>query len=373
MERRELEEILRGIEAARADNLRTALCTVVRVRGSAYRREGAKMLVSEDGSHVCMLSGGCLEPEVAIAAQDVIVTGTPKVVSYDLSEEVVWGLGIGCGGSVDILIEPVQDNPLLKVWLEVLKHGALGVAATVLISESEVQRVLVQPDGKLQGSTDPVLMGHIRSTALEMMASLYPRAETKAVHTLRHSTDVFFDASSPAARLVIFGAGHDAVPLNSKASALGWTTVVVDTREAFLSAGRFPGATLVNPGIHFAERLTLHPKDFCVVMNHHLERDASSLKFCLETGPAYIGVLGPRARYQDLLERLRIQGFTIPPSSLESVRNPIGLDIGAESPEEVALSIVAELLAVRRGFEGGILNGREGRIHDPRAEQAAAV
>jgi xanthine dehydrogenase accessory factor len=267
----------------------------------------------------------------------------------------------------------LQDNPLLETWLAVLRRGALGISATVLISESEVQRVLVQPDGRLEGSTDPVIMQHIRSAALEMMASLYPRAETRPLHTLRHTTDVFFDASSPAPRLVVFGAGHDAIPLNKRASALGWAVTVVDTREVFLTAGRFPSAILVNPGIHFSERLTLHPKDFCVVMNHHLERDASSLRFCLETGAAYIGVLGPKARYLDLLERLRAQGFTPTPSGLEAVRNPIGLDIGAESPEEVALSVVAELVAVRRGFGGGLLNGREGRIHDPREEQAVSV
>jgi xanthine dehydrogenase accessory factor len=371
MERVELEEILRGIDQARADGVWAALCTVVRVRGSAYRREGAKMLVLEDGSHVCMLSGGCLEPEVALAAQEVIAGGGSRVVRYDLSEEVVWGLGIGCGGSVDILIEPLQDNPLLEAWLDVLRRGELGVAATVLISETEFQRVLISADGTLTGVTDPVVMGHTRHVALEMMAGLYPRSETRAIHTLRHTSDVFFDTSSPAPRLVIFGAGHDAVPLNARAAELGWSVTVVDTRVAFLNALRFPGATLVNPGIHFSDHVTLNPRDFCVVMNHHLERDASSLKFCLEMGAAYIGVLGPRARYLDLLERLQNQGFTPTAAQLEAVRNPIGLDIGAESPEEVALSVMAELVAVRRGFSGGLLNGRAGRIHEPRVQVAS--
>jgi xanthine dehydrogenase accessory factor len=370
MERAELETILHAVDQARASGTYAALCTVVRVKGSAYRREGAKMLVLEDGSHVCMLSGGCLEPEVALAAQDVMESGIAKIVRYDLSEDVVWGLGIGCGGSVDVLIEPLQDNPLLETWLGMLRRGEIGVAATVLISDSSFQRVIVNADGKLEGVSDPVIMQSIRQTALEMMASLYPRAETKTVHTLRHSTDVFFDASSPAPHLVIFGAGHDAVPLNARASELGWAVTVVDTRAAFLTAGRFPNATLVNPGIRLEEHLTLPERAFCIVMNHHLERDSSSLRFCLESGAAYIGVLGPRARYLDLLERLRAQGFAPSSAQLEVVRNPIGLDIGAESPEEVALSVMAELIAARRGFSGGLLNGRTGRIHDPRVQVA---
>jgi xanthine dehydrogenase accessory factor len=365
MERRELEEILQGIEQAQASGLRAALCTVVRVRGSAYRREGAKMLVLEDGSHVCMLSGGCLEPEVALAAQQVIASHRSELVSYDLSEEVVWGLGIGCGGSVDILIEPLQNNPPLETWLEVLRKGELGICATLLISESEFQRVLISPDGTLRGTTDPVVMGQVRQLALEMMANIYPRSETRAVQTLRHTSDVFFDASGPAPKLVIFGAGHDAVPLNARANELGWAVSVVDTRAMFLTASRFPGATLLNPGIRFEAGVSLNPGAFCVVMNHHLERDTASLRFCLQTGATYIGVLGPRARYLDLLERLQTQGFTPTPAQLERVHNPIGLDIGAESPDEVAVSVMAELIAVRRGFAGGSLNGRSGRIHDP--------
>ena len=128
MDSSELELIWRGIANAKDTGQRAALCTVVRVRGSAYRREGAKMLVTEGGDYVCMLSGGCLESEVALAAQHVIAGGQPRIVGYDLSEEVVWGLGIGCGGSVDVLIQVLDTR--LERWLEVMRDGALGIAAT---------------------------------------------------------------------------------------------------------------------------------------------------------------------------------------------------------------------------------------------------
>ncbi len=359
MDRGELELIWQGIANARDAGQRAALCTVVRVRGSAYRREGAKMLVLENGDYVCMLSGGCLEAEVALAAQEVIADGQPRVVSYDLSEEVVWGLGIGCGGSVDVLIEALDAT--LEHWLETLRAGALGVEATVLISDSSVQRVTVSANGKLEGNVVNLeLQSGILKISLEMMGSLYPRSETRAVAGL----DVFFDASAPPPVLVVFGAGHDAVPLVARALEIGWAVSVVDTRSAFLTSERFGAATLVDPGVRF--EFALPAKAFCIVMNHHLERDRSSLRFALEGNAAFIGVLGPRSRFTDMLHALRKDGFTPTLEQLERVRNPIGLDIGAESPAEVALSVIAELIAVRRGFAGGVLDGLEGKIHAAR-------
>ena len=359
MDRGELELIWQGLERAKGSGQRAALCTVVRVRGSAYRREGAKMLVLEDGSYVCMLSGGCLESEVALAAQDAIADGQPRIVSYDLSEEVVWGLGIGCGGSVDVLIERLDT--VLEHWLETLRGGALGVAAMVLSSVSSHQRVTVTADGRLEGDQlAPKLHAGISDIALEMMGSLYPRSITRTVA----GVDVFFDASSPPPALVVFGAGHDAVPLVARALEIGWAVSVVDSRSVFLTFDRFGAATLVNPGVRF--EFILPDKAFCIVMNHHLERDRSSLRFALEGDAAFIGVLGPRTRYMDMLQALRDDGFTPTSAQLERVRNPIGLDIGAESPAEVALGVMSELIAVRRGFAGGVLDGLEGKIHAAR-------
>ena len=358
MDSSELELIWQGLETARVSGQRAALCTVVRVRGSAYRREGAKMLVLEDGHHVCMLSGGCLESEVALAAQQVIADGQPRTVSYDLSEEVVWGLGIGCGGSVDVLIQVLDAE--LTAWLGTLRTGELSIAATVMSSDSSIERVTVAADGQLEGDLAPELRSGILAVALQMMGSLYPRSITRRVA----GVDVFFDASSPPPALVVFGAGHDAVPLVARALEIGWAVSVVDTRAVFLTSERFGAARLINPGVRF--EFPLPDKAFCIVMNHHLERDRSSLRFALQSDAAFVGVLGPRTRYMDMLQALRKDGFTPTPMQLTQVRNPIGLDIGAESPSEVALSVMAELIAVRRGFAGGVLNGLEGKIHAAR-------
>jgi xanthine dehydrogenase accessory factor len=374
MERQEINDILEGLREARANGEGAALASVVRVRGSAYRREGARMLIREDGSHVCMLSGGCLEPEVVMGAKFVIEDRKPSLTGYDLTEDITWGLGIGCGGSVDIYVEPVlEDDALLTAWLGLLERAELGVLATILpaivtgVPSDSLGRLLVREDGSTLGDLELELQPKILQAAREMMRALYPRAETKRFKRLDGSSvDVFLDASAPAPELVIFGAGHDAIPLSARAVDLGWVVKVVDSRGRFLHPERFPGAQLVTaePG-ELEAHISLGPRSFVMVMNHHLERDRICLRFALESATPYIGVLGPRKRFLEALDDLCKAGFKPDAIQLEKVRNPVGLDIGAESPSEVALSIMSELIAVRRGFAGGILNGRAGRIHDP--------
>jgi xanthine/CO dehydrogenase XdhC/CoxF family maturation factor len=374
MERFETADILASIKDARAHAQGIALASVVRVKGSAYRREGAKMLVRDDGAMTCMLSGGCLEPEVVEVAKRVIADGQPLVTSYDLEEDVVWGLGIGCGGSVDIRIERLESDHLTETWLGVLERSELGVLATVLEDRAggAKGRLLVTPTA-VHGSLRPSSLEQaVIEQSRQIMSDLYPRAETHALRLEEGGTaDVFFDASAPVPELVIFGAGHDAIPLNQRARDLGWNVTVVDVRTAFLTPGRFPGARL--KPLHFQQfgaNLEIGPRSFVMVMNHHLERDQESLRFALESNTPYIGVLGPRQRFLKLLDALAADGFKPVQAQLEKVRSPVGLAIGAESPDEVALSIMTELIAVRRGFMGGFLSGLEGRIHDPVLRQA---
>src|SRR4030095_13549283 len=180
------------------------------------------------------------------------------------------------------------------------------------------------------------------------------------------SAEVFLEITTPPPDLVIFGAGPDAAPVARMAWTLGFAVTVVDVREAFLSPDRFPSATLVCA--HFSQlaaRLTPRARAFMLVMNHHVERDQESLRFSLESDAAYIGVLGPRSRYEKLLAGLAAQGGAPPASNLARVRSPVGLSLGAETPEEVAVSILAELLAIRRGFAGGFLSGAVGSLHHP--------
>ncbi|MPY86313.1 MAG: XdhC/CoxI family protein [Luteitalea sp.] len=368
MERREIEEVLDAMQAARGSGRHVALATVVRVKGSAYRREGARMLIRDDGAITCMLSGGCLEPDVAEVARRVMARGVPELRHYDLDEDVVWGLGLGCGGSVDVYIEPVDNDPLLARWLDLLSRGDLAVLAMRLSPER--QRLLVTSHGETAGGLGAAsLDARVQEVSAEIMAAQSPRAVTRHVQQDgAEAVEVFLDVSAPPPELVIFGAGHDAIPVAALAHSLGWHVTIVDGRAAFLTPERFPGARLVlaHPA-QFDAQVVLGARSYVLIMNHHVERDQAALGIAIRSDAPYVGMLGPRARYETLLDGLKDEGVVPTPEQLSRVRNPIGLDIGAESPDEVALSIIAAVLAARRGFAAGFLDGVSGRIHDPAA------
>lgn len=350
---------LAALTAALSRGQGAAIASVVGVRGSAYRREGTRMLVLDDASQVCMLSGGCLEAEVVEVALEVIRTGVPQLTHYDLSEDATWGLGIGCGGSVDVRVERVDmRDPVTGAWLEVLSRGEAAVLAVPLQGEG---KILVRPDGSVAGELDGSLHTFAVEAALERLNLREPRAVTV------HAPDgqaVFLDVNTPPPPLVIYGAGHDAVPLAGQAHALGYDVHVIDPREAYLTPTRFPGAALHPLAPEELHAFSMPARAQVIIMNHHLERDRVCLHHALKSGAQYVGVLGPRSRAEDLLQALQDEGVTFTPAELSRLRSPIGLRIGAEAPEEVALSILAELMAWRRGYDGGFLNGHAGRIHD---------
>jgi len=361
MDRRETERLLEAIREARAAGERMALATVVRVKGNAYRREGTQMLVRENGTYECALSGGCLEPSVAEVATRVIASGEPALVSYDLADDSLWGLEIGCTGAVDIRIERLEDDELTREWLAVLGRAEPAVLVTPLAGASG--RLLVRKAGQIVGAlTSPTLQARAVSRARQRLDAPFPGSGPEVLD----GVDIFFQICAPPPSLVIFGAGPDVTPLARLGWTLGFAVTVVDVREAYLTTERFPHATLVAAHFsRFRDTVTLQPGAFVLVMNHHLERDRESLRFALESDAAYVGVLGPRSRYQKLLAGLAEQGCVPEDSSLGRVRSPVGLALGAETPEEVAVSILGEILAVRRGFAGGSLSGSVESLHRP--------
>ncbi|ABF44688.1 Predicted oxidoreductase DUF182 [Deinococcus geothermalis DSM 11300] len=356
----ETRALLTALTAALARGQRAAIATVVGVRGSAYRREGTRMLVLDDGAQVCMLSGGCLEAEVVEVALEVIRSGLPALTHYDLSEDATWGLGIGCGGSVDVRVERVDPaDPVTAAWLAALEEGRAAALAVPLVGEG---RVLFLPGGEVTGHLpDERLHAFAVGAAQERLGLREPRAVTLAGPD---GTPIFIDVNVPPPQLILYGAGHDAIPLAAQAHALGYDVHVIDPRPAYLTPGRFPGAALHDLAPEELHRLTPGERAHLIVMNHHLARDRMCLAHALRSGAAYVGVLGPRSRAEDLLRDLAAEGVTFTPEQLARLRSPVGLRLGAEAPEEVALSILAELMAWRRGYDGGFLSGHTGRIHD---------
>ena len=334
-----------------------ALATVVAVDGSAYRREGAKLLVHEDGIPVGIISGGCLEGEVATIAGEVFEQGRPRRESFDLREDAIFGLGSGCGGVVDVLIEPLSGDDTFRSWSGAVLERRRVVRALITASERDdvalgaslVVAAGERPVGDL-GPRD--LTTTVAETAAELLAQRNPQTFARTLDRV----EVLFDVSVPPPELVLFGAGVDAQPVAELARRCGLVITVVDPREAFLSKGRFPDVerVLAHPS-GFAERVQLGGNSSVVIMNHHYERDRYSLRFALEMGVPYVGVLGPTHRFKKLMAELAEEGFTPSPEQLERVHNPVGLDIGAEGPEEIAVSIVAEVLAALRGVRGEML------------------
>jgi xanthine/CO dehydrogenase XdhC/CoxF family maturation factor len=363
--RREIERLLDVIRQARAAGTRVALATVVRVHGSAYRREGTQIVVREDGTYECALSGGCLEPAVAEAAQAAIASGEPALLRYDLADDSVFGLGIGCSGAVDILIERLDDSDVRQQWLDLLDRGEPGVLVTPLAGATGL--ILVRPEeitGTISGS-----VAAIAEAARDRLAVPFPASGPETIG----AAELFFAVSTPPPRLVIFGAGHDAVPLARGAWDLGFAVTVIDPRGAFLTAERFPRIELVaaQPD-ESADRVRIGPRSFVVVMNHHLERDRAGLRVALESDAPYIGVLGPRSRLDRLLAALVAEGWQPDARTRARLRSPVGLALGAETPEEIAVSVLGEIVAVQRGFDGGVLSGRTGSLHRAPMTRAAA-
>jgi len=372
----ELTDVLAAIESLSARGEKLALATIVAVRGSTYRRPGARLLVPEEGAPIGNISGGCLENDVADVARIVMHEGHARVVSFDLTadDDAVWGWGLGCNGAMELFVEPADKAAEVAGALRMALEQERPICmVTVLGAEvpgvEQGNRLLVTPEGERRGSLGaPAVDEAAVEAARELLA-----AERSEVRELPGGVRAFVEVLEPPLRLVICGAGHDAVPLVAAAAGMGWSPIVVDDRPAFLTRERFPQAAgfvaLERPD-QIAERAPLDARTFVVVMTHNFLRDKDYLRELLRSPVRAISMLGPRARTQRLLHELREEGVAISPEDEERLRAPAGLDLGAEGPEEIAAAIVAEIVAIKRGRGGGFLRDRPGPIHERPARAA---
>jgi xanthine dehydrogenase accessory factor len=368
----EIAEVLWAIESLSARGQRMALATIVAVKGSTYRRPGARVLVPESGPMVGNISGGCLEGEVQDVAREVMETGTPRLLSFDLTadDEAVWGWGLGCNGVIDVFVEPGENAAAFAGVLRLALEEDRAIASvTVLESDAEGvspgNRLLVHPDGRIEGSlgsTDADTAA-FDQTAPALAAGM---SGTVSLAVASGHVGAFVEVIEPPPRVLVCGAGHDAVSFVSHAASIGWRVTVADDREAFLTAERFPEASdfVHTEPEKVAEAAIVDRRTHAVVMTHNFLRDLGYLRSLLGTDVAYIGMLGPRARLERLLENLDRDGVRPTQEDLAKMHGPAGLDLGAEGPEEIAAAIVAEILAVRRGRAAGFLRDRTGPIHD---------
>jgi len=369
----ETSQIVDRVAELAAAGRRAALATVVRIEGSAYRRAGAKLLVEETGATRGGVSGGCLEADVREVAIAVMREGAPRLRHYETGgdDQTVWGLGLGCNGSVDIFIQPVTSGDTVldaarRVRTLLAGDAPFAVSTLVRGPAGILGRMLVSTDGPATGSTGSSALDRVIARRAEALVATAESEcyEIEPTGVDLPSTEVFTEVHVPPPRLVVCGAGDDAIPLAAGASEVGFRVTIVDHRPAYLSAERFPGAERIDrrpaDGL---EGLPLGRRTYAVVMTHSFAYDRDWVAHLLRTDVPYVGLLGPRARRDEILERIDAASAQSSAMGAERLFAPVGLDLGADGPEQVAVSIVAELLAVRAVSAPRHLREKEGVIH----------
>jgi xanthine dehydrogenase accessory factor len=317
---------------------------VTSVWGSAPRPEGSSMLASGDGAIAGSVSGGCVESATALEIKQAITRGSPKLVTFGVTDDQAWEVGLACGGTIKVFVEP-------KVRSEVLKaaRGAGGeVLASIIEGPGVGQSVRVLEDGRTEGTPSSRLpMDELRHAAL---AALKKETSTsREFETKDGRVTLFFEVFPRQPRLVVFGGVQVAVALVPLARALGYHTIVADGRQAFLDRNRFPEADeliLAWPDEAF-ERIGLDSACYVCVLSHDPKFDEPALQIALRSPAAYVGAIGSRKTQASRRGRLREAGLT--DTQLERLHGPIGLDLGGRQPAETALAILAEMTAVRYG------------------------
>jgi len=366
---KEINDIVEAYSLACRQGKKAALATVVSVEGSAYRRAGARMLITEDGTLTGAISGGCLEGDALRKARTVILQQEALLVTYDTmdDDDAKFGVGLGCNGIIHILIEPINelpDNPiaLLKMGISARNYAVL---VTLFFLED---RKVPQPGTCLCLKNNVTSSNGIDTlsfqTELLNDAKVILENKSSAVHCYNGYT-AFVECIKPIMSLIILGAGNDAIPLTKIAAILGWHITVIDGRPNYATIERFPFVkkVLVANSRQVLANLEIDEWTAFVLMTHNYIYEINFLREVLPLNVPYIGVLGPKKKLERMLGELEITGVSINRKNLDAIHGPVGLDIGSENAEEIALSIVAEIKAVFSARNGHSLEYKTSLIH----------
>jgi xanthine dehydrogenase accessory factor len=352
------DDTLRTADIWRTRGDEVALATVVRTRRSAPRPLGSKFAVGSRGEMAGSVSGGCVEGAVVAEAQSVLAGGPPKLLFYGIANDEAWDVGLACGGEIWVWVERYEG------WETPAERAA---RITVINGDHAGTHAFVTADGA-SGDVPEELADAIVAAGEEAIS-----AERNQTVLLDEDGLIFAEALVPSPRLVVVGAVDTADSLCRMAGALGWRTVVIDPRGAFATAERIPsaGEIVVKWPEEGYDQVELRPEDHIVVLTHDPKLDDPAISGALRRGVGYVGALGSRRTQEKRRDRLRESGIS--DEQLQRISGPVGLDLGAHTPEETAVSILAEIIAVRAGRDGGRLRDSKGRIHvvDEAAEPAA--
>jgi xanthine dehydrogenase accessory factor len=335
-----VRDILSDIEGWSAEGRPIAIATVVETWGSAPRPAGGKMALTADGRIAGSVSGGCVENAVVEAGKKTLSSGTPQLLHYGVSDDTAWSVGLACGGSLDVYVERLDPGLFAPVDEALRREKPVAVATVIRGPEGELgKKLALFEDGSVRGGIDEAALAEARA-ALSEGASR--RVQTEA-------REIFVDVLLPAPRLVVVGGVHIAVALVSLAKTLGFRTILVDPREAFGNPKRFPHADeIVSEWPDRAlEKIGVNSSTAIAVLTHDPKLDDPALTVALRSPAFYVGALGSRRTQDKRTARLLAQGMSA--ADLSRLYAPIGLDLGGRSPEEIALAIMAQIVAARNG------------------------
>lgn len=343
----ELKEIVKAYDLATAGGKTAVLATVVHLEGSSYRRPGARMLVSEDGLMTGAISGGCLEGDALKKALLTFSDQRTRLITYDTSDEAdaTVGIQLGCEGIIQILFEYINNhistNPIELIRKAIAKRQKAAIVTVFDLKNKQAQQI-----------------GTCAIFEQDLMDQLPDALK-------QYTTDVLVQYIEPSITLVIIGAGNDAIPLMQMATILGWEVKVVDGRQTHAKQDRFINAcqVLVSKPESVLEQMIIDHRTFFVLMTHNYQYDLQMIKALLNVETTYIGLLGPKKKFNRIIEDLQKEGIVPTLEQLAKVYGPTGLDIGAETSEEIASSIIAEIQAVINGRDGAMLKLKQNQIH----------
>lgn len=346
-----IARLLPLFERERAAGRALVLATVVRTAGSTYAKAGAPMLIAADGEYAGLLSGGCLEGDLREHARQVFATGEAKLVSYDMRtpDDLIFGLGAGCEGAMDILLQRLSPlnlwQPLARIIESRHNQRAQSVAVVVRSTDTALPlgTAVLEDGGAFAGSA----LAASAITAKLAAAARAHRGPATLVADMLPGVDVLLSGTQLPPRVLLLGGGPDAIPVVELVSFLGWKATVFDHRPSYAQGARFPLAERVVQGRPEESARLLASGTFqaCVIMSHHLPSDLSYLRVAAASDIPYVGLLGPPPRRERLLKDLGVAAAAV----RERLHAPVGLDIGAHSPESIALSIVTEMHAALGG------------------------
>lgn len=350
-----MRDLLATLETWRARGDALVLATVVKTSGAAPRPIGAKMLINARGEFVGSVSGGCVEGAVIQTAQRVLRTRQPQLLTFGISDDGAHDVGLACGGTIHVWLEVASPPARAFDWLDAITRAlqaeALCALLTLVRGDDVGAKMLVDADGHLRGEEHAALQRAVPDArdAMQRQASAYRCYD---------DAEIFIDVFAPRPHLVILGGVHIAIPLTRLAQTLGFRVTIVDGRARFANRERFPTADEIIVAWHdeALARLRLDASTYIAILTHDPKFDLPALTTLARVTPPprYIGMLGSRATRQKHFAALRAQG--VPDEFLARVYGPIGLDLGAQTPEEIALAILAEMIAVRYGHRGGFLS-----------------